>query len=1208
MGKRREGVNASKNKLVIAVSVVCFLLFAVAMSMVLWAKFSQKPQVAEVQDTQYVIVADDTVTVYEGDELLLAPHIMSTFGEIRQGRFSYAVLDAAKAPISVDEDGTVKVKENSEGTSATIEITELNTKTKKSITVTVERKLAGIKGVVFGEDLVVATDTQQLTFGESYTVTIKTVPSQAVLRNDQLTIKTVDKYGKEVAAVLKYSVVPNTNRVTISPIGLGKGTMVFSIVAEGKELCKDEAYDFSVSMKDEVLDTSLKTQLKKLATDDTVAREKIELISSDVLAKLTTLEVPLNTASLFGVGKALFPALDAVLLASATVFELSDVSFDSGVYYRVQESVFAQYVADEFWSQHTYSLVPYAVQADSELWAVYHYFEDVDGSRKESIAYERIGDDYSLKAFTAIGYVNDYYYVSGSKDPKPQSSADKMTCNEGVLKVIRETVKNGVHIEVGYTPNRYNVTYIVKDADSTEGEVAVSDERTWIYGESALLYTAEQIKKANNNVAVTKTGYVLCGWLLDPAKPNEILSVEEQHKNLTGGIGVTLYAAWAPIEYTIRFLNADEADISAKYDSDVALPTPVKTGYKFLHYKDESGKQYSAGLQRNLMAVRGTITLTAYYEAITYTVRFDTNGGVWTGAGTNVATLTYDTPYTLSELNPPQGKDSYEWMQVDSVGTPVNGKVFPAVGAIKNLTSVDGDVVYLKAVWNPIKYEIVYSFPDFTYNYADKDGDLHTAYGEYTQSRIFGDNAAMITPLRTGYTALSWKGLYYTNKGSTVKNYLKNASYNVGSVWDLITGTDSDAEMGRTYYLELVMKANVYTVTFNYDGATSNNSTSNKSVTFDGTYGTLPTPKKLVNNVGYAFEGWYYGATRITETTVLKTAAPHTLTARWTPKPISASFINTPNDLEDIGSSEAVTLTVSGGSGSYSFSPINGSGSGYSWNFDTATMRLTVKVTSKDKKGTIYITVTDNVYESKVTVSKSWSSKSCVADGTLITLADGTQKAVEDLTGDEMLLVWNFMTGSFDVAPILCIDHDDATSYEVISLHFSDGTRVKVISEHGFFDTTLGKYVYLDRDAAAYIGHSFIKHETVNGVMKSTEVVLTKVTLAEEYTSAWSPVTYGHLCLFVDGMLSMPGGLEGLFNIFEVDVSAMRYDEQAMQRDIETYGLFTYEELASLIPIPEELFDAVPCAYLKVALGKGLTTIEELAEMFMLYAELLGMA
>ena len=230
----------------------------------------------------------------------------------------------------------------------------------------------------------------------------------------------------------------------------------------------------------------------------------------------------------------------------------------------------------------------------------------------------------------------------------------------------------------------------------------------------------------------------------------------------------------------------------------------------------------------------------------------------------------------------------------------------------------------------------------------------------------------------------------------------------------------------------------------------------------------------------------------------------------------------------------------------------------------------------------------------------SYLEPSCISAGTMITLADGSQKPVELLTGNEMLLVWNMYTGTFDSAPILCIDSDPLSMYEVIRLAFSDGTTVDVISEHGFFDVDLNKYVYLDVYAADYIGHSFLKQ----GADGMVQVTLEDVTIVQESTTAYSPVTYGHLCYFVDGMLSVPGGIDGLFNIFEVDGETMMYDADAMAADIEQYGLYTYEELNALVPVPEVMFDAVNGQYLKVAVGKGIITIEQIGELVERYADL----
>ena len=233
------------------------------------------------------------------------------------------------------------------------------------------------------------------------------------------------------------------------------------------------------------------------------------------------------------------------------------------------------------------------------------------------------------------------------------------------------------------------------------------------------------------------------------------------------------------------------------------------------------------------------------------------------------------------------------------------------------------------------------------------------------------------------------------------------------------------------------------------------------------------------------------------------------------------------------------------------------------------------------------------------TVYADWVKKSCVAEGTLITLADGSQVAVEDLTGEENLLVWNMLTGEYDAAPILFIDSDPSMIYEVIELTFSDGTVVKVIDEHAFFDMTTGEYVFLRNDAAQYIGHYFNK-QGANGTWASVQ--LTGVNVYGEITMAWSPVTYGHLCYYVNGMLSMPGATEGFINIFEVDTSLMQYDEDLMEEDILTYGLYTYEEFNAIIPLPELVFEAFNGQYLKVSIGKGLITLDEIAALLNRYA------
>jgi len=267
---------------------------------------------------------------------------------------------------------------------------------------------------------------------------------------------------------------------------------------------------------------------------------------------------------------------------------------------------------------------------------------------------------------------------------------------------------------------------------------------------------------------------------------------------------------------------------------------------------------------------------------------------------------------------------------------------------------------------------------------------------------------------------------------------------------------------------------------------------------------------------------------------------------------------------------------------------------------------LTASNTRKEENTVAEYTYTDNagkVYYYYVGYHCEEQTNGCVTPDTLITLADGSQVRVDSLTGNEQLLVWNLETGKYDTAPIVFVDNEQESEYEIIHLYFSDGSDVKVISEHGFFDLDLGKYVYIDaQNYADYVGHRFVTEGDI-ATNDWNVVTLDQVAIETEVTTAWSPVTFSHLCYYTNGVLSMPGGIEGLFNIYEVDIDTMSYDAAQKQKDIETYGLFTIEDFGGLIP--EEAFEAFNGKDLKVAMGKGLLTWEDIAYMAERYVPLM---
>lgn len=209
---------------------------------------------------------------------------------------------------------------------------------------------------------------------------------------------------------------------------------------------------------------------------------------------------------------------------------------------------------------------------------------------------------------------------------------------------------------------------------------------------------------------------------------------------------------------------------------------------------------------------------------------------------------------------------------------------------------------------------------------------------------------------------------------------------------------------------------------------------------------------------------------------------------------------------------------------------------------------------------------------------------SCVAEGTLITLADGTKKKVEDLTISDKLLIFNHETGKHDVASINFIENDGRKVYDIINLKFSNGVTSRVIYEHGYFDLDLNKYVYIRENTyKQYIGHRFYSEDGV--------VTLVDAYMTTERTGCYSLVTSYHLNYFTDGVLSMPGGISGLFNIFEYDED-LKFNQDDMKLAIEEFGLFEYEDFADYVS--KEEFDSYPTKYLKISMGRGLMTWEDI--------------
>ena len=248
-------------------------------------------------------------------------------------------------------------------------------------------------------------------------------------------------------------------------------------------------------------------------------------------------------------------------------------------------------------------------------------------------------------------------------------------------------------------------------------------------------------------------------------------------------------------------------------------------------------------------------------------------------------------------------------------------------------------------------------------------------------------------------------------------------------------------------------------------------------------------------------------------------------------------------------------------------------------------------ITSVSYKGNSGSTVTNDT-DVTVTWALGSSGGGCVTPDTLITLADGTQKRIDQVTYNDQLLVWNFYTGKYDVANASILMNHGASTVNVTTLNFADGTSINTINGHGFFDVATNEFILIDEfKAQEYIGHSFVKHD--GDGYSTTELV--SYSVEEQYTEVWSILTAEHYNCVLEGMWTVTAA--------EVDNSPewlmpykigedMKYDEAAMQADIEEYGLYTYEDFADRMTY--EQFVALGLANFKVSVGKGYITWDEI--------------
>ena len=338
------------------------------------------------------------------------------------------------------------------------------------------------------------------------------------------------------------------------------------------------------------------------------------------------------------------------------------------------------------------------------------------------------------------------------------------------------------------------------------------------------------------------------------------------------------------------------------------------------------------------------------------------------------------------------------------------------------------------------------------------------------------------------------------------------------------------------------------------------------------------------DKVGYTFVGWYYGDTEIEENMSFLVATDHILTAKWQ--------INTYEIKEGSHSNASVTLPKTEATYGEEITITI-----------TYTQTESLGVTVKDASGNVIASgagtsLTFKMPASDVTITATSSkpSSTCLAAGTLITLADGSKKAVEDLRKGDLVMSLDHLTGQIVYRDVIIVVKTYSEVYYKNTFVFDDGTMLATINEHGIFDLDLNKYVNIDHsNYEQYIGHRFVSIDTDGNIGVKT---LVDVTVVAEGGYKYDIVTNGTLNYVAEDTLSVTHVLVDVINSFDFGDNLM-YDLEQMMIDIETYGLYTYDEWEEYCDI--SVFDQYNIPVMKVGISKGLYTKEYIISLINTY-------
>lgn len=382
---------------------------------------------------------------------------------------------------------------------------------------------------------------------------------------------------------------------------------------------------------------------------------------------------------------------------------------------------------------------------------------------------------------TGVTDANGQYTFTGIvTSGEHEHSKWSVACNGVVSGDIDATgVNSGRDVTVTIAapqPQTYSVTYNGNGGKTQWGTASYSHEPAGQLSGEIELYGNK----------FEREGYQFLGW-------SEDRTVTEPEYRNYGKINVTdnitLYAVWeirTDLSYTVHYEHKVTGD-KIQQSRTVGNQTygDVIPGNEIVADNQIPGYTVAGASAGSVTIGTGTNEITLFYTPISYTVKFDSNGGTGYMAD---QTLTYDESTALSpNVFTRDGYEFQGWAVSKTVAD--NGVVSYGDGAtVKNLANEEGRIVRLYAVWE----EATYSF-NVTYH-INYDELSSTAKTPVTNKRaedvvtLKGEE----TFTRDGYKLIGWS----TDDGANVTvDYALGETVTVEELLTLVSAGNKDVHL-----------------------------------------------------------------------------------------------------------------------------------------------------------------------------------------------------------------------------------------------------------------------------------------------------------------------------------------------------------------------------------------------------------------------------